>query len=565
MKEKQITIIPKKTKNLIDEETGIIVKKRVCAYARVSTDFDDQKNSFNAQLAEYESRIKRNPDWEFIKLYSDEGITGTSIKKRVGFQEMINDALNGKIDIILTKSISRFARNTVDCLKTIRELKEKGIIVQFEKENINTNDPNIEMALTIFASMAQEESKSISENVKWGVRSRMKRGVVHYYKNILGYDKLEDGSIIINNDEKEIVKQIFNLYISGYSFRQICSLMEEKGYQTGLGSKKWNISYISNILQNEKYCGDVLLQKTICRDFLTHKREKNNGCEQQYLISGNHDPIISREMFEYVQNLRKYRNENHDTQHNYNWNPFAGIIYCEDCYRHVNMVITHPNTISEKRVLTCKVVSKRKNNYIACKSKPLNYFLALNALKDAYHKYHEFDKSSLTLILKSLNVDQTLFSKYFNQRETINNKIEACKIDLKKLIASHIENPIPDYDLQYKTIKKKIDECKKELDDYEKQIYLKNENYFKQYRIAKFLIENEEISLDIVQEWLLMIIKRSDNSLRFVAGNKKMISTEKEALIPYFLSLSADYTGYATYDDLTIKYDVVNYGGNENE
>lgn len=165
METKQITIIPKKTPVQINVDTGIKVKKRVCAYARVSTDLEDQKNSFEAQLTEYESRIKKNPDWDFIKLYSDEGITGTSIKRRTGFQEMINDALDGKIDLILTKSISRFARNTVDCLQTVRDLLAHGVVVQFEKENLNTADPNIELALTIFASMAQEESKSISENV----------------------------------------------------------------------------------------------------------------------------------------------------------------------------------------------------------------------------------------------------------------------------------------------------------------------------------------------------------------------------------------------------------------
>lgn len=274
METKQITIIPKKVPTQIDVETGAKVKKRVCAYARVSTDLKDQKNSFEAQLAEYESRIKKNPDWTFIKLYSDEGITGTSIKQRAGFQEMINDALAGKIDLILIKSISRFARNTVDCLKTIRELQAHGVIAQFEKENLSTADPNIEMALTIYASMAQEESKSISENVKWGLRSRMKRGVVHYYKNILGYDKLDDGTIVVNEDEKKIILEIFNLYIAGYIIRQICKIMEERNYKTGLGKTIWNISYVADILQNEKYCGDVLLQKTVCRDFLTHKREK---------------------------------------------------------------------------------------------------------------------------------------------------------------------------------------------------------------------------------------------------------------------------------------------------
>ena len=171
-----ITVIPKKEILAINPTTGNVIKRRVAAYARVSTDLEDQKNSFNAQLEEYTTRISKNPTWEFVKLYSDKGISGTSTKHRVGFQRMIKDALDGKIDLILVKSISRFARNTVDCLKTVRELRKKNVEVYFDKESISTNDTKVDMMLTIFASFAQEESKSISENVKWGVRKRMAKG-----------------------------------------------------------------------------------------------------------------------------------------------------------------------------------------------------------------------------------------------------------------------------------------------------------------------------------------------------------------------------------------------------
>ena len=176
-----ITVIPKKQVLSINPTTGDVVKKRVAAYARVSTDLEDQRNSFNAQLEEYTTRIGKNPSWEFVKLYSDQGISGTSTKHRVGFQRMIKDALDGKIDLILVKSISRFARNTVDCLKTVRDLRKKNVEVYFDKEAISTNDTKVDMMLTIFASFAQEESKSISENVKWGVRKRMaKETAVRY-------------------------------------------------------------------------------------------------------------------------------------------------------------------------------------------------------------------------------------------------------------------------------------------------------------------------------------------------------------------------------------------------
>lgn len=561
METKQITIIPRKTPNQIDIDTGVKMKKRVCAYARVSTDLEDQKNSFEAQLIEYESRIKKNPNWTFIKLYSDEGITGTSIKHRTGFQEMINDALDGKIDLILTKSISRFARNTVDCLQTVRELLAHGVIVQFEKENLTTADSNIEMALTIYASMAQEESKSISENVKWGVRSRMKRGVVHYYKNILGYDKLDDGTIVINEDEKKIILEMYNLYIAGYTIRQICKIMEERNYKTGLGKTKWCISYVADILQNEKYCGDVLLQKTVCRDFLTHKREKNNGYEQQYLISNNHEAIVTREMFEYVKTIRKYRAENRDTKQNFNWNPFANITYCEHCFRHVQMVTTHPKTPSENRVLTCKSVPKRNENYVNCASKPLNYDLALKALTEAYFKCNEIDQEALKLVLESLSVDQSIFNKYYEKKQMLIELIEGVKDKMKDLIKRHILTPLPDYDLQYQNLKQKIIEYETMLEEHNKNTYQNNEEWFRQYRIAKFILDNETITIEIVRQCIAVIIKRKDNSLRFVVCKTKLSDEEKRALIPFWLSVEADMTGMVMLDDKTLKYDIVNYGG----
>ena len=257
----------------------------------------------------------------------------------------------------------------------------------FEKENITTEDPKLEMMLTIFASMAQEESKSISENVKWGVRNRMKRGVVHYYKNMLGYDKNEDGTISVNLEEKEIILKIFNLYISGYTLKQIAKVMMENNYLTGTGKSDWKVAYIGSILKNEKYCGDVLLQKTVCRDFLTHKREKNDGYEQQYLIrSDNHEAIVPRHIFEYVQNLRKYRDENKidDALSATYVNPFAKLLFCEHCLRPVSMVTYHIHKPWERKVLTCKAGSTKSVNYVNCSSYALDYQLALLALKEAY-------------------------------------------------------------------------------------------------------------------------------------------------------------------------------------
>lgn len=565
MEAKSITIIPRKSSIRIDSDTGLKKKKRVCAYARVSTDLDDQKNSFEAQLNEYETRIKSNPEWIFTKLYSDEGISGTSIKNRKGFLEMINDALNGQIDLILTKSISRFARNTIDCLKTVRDLNSHGVIVQFEKENITTEDPKIEMMLTIFASMAQEESKSISENVKWGVRNRMKRGVVHYYKNILGYDKLSDGSIVVNNEEKELVLKIFNLYIAGYSARQIASYLNEKQYKTGTGKSEWSVSYIFNILSNEKYCGDVLLQKTVCRDFLTHKREKNTGLEKQYLISNNHEPIITRAMFEYVQNIKSQRSKNCKEFIRENYTPVAGIMICENCLRNIRMVRTHPNTKYETKIITCKSVSKKSTKYKQCDSSPLNYELALLAISDAYSKVVTKNKMIDKLILQSLKIDDGLLDSYITQHDKLSTEIKNLQIALDRLIENQIDSPSASYENDYLLLKNKIKEANIKLQNFKTQSYQENNKTIREYQIIRYLNDEKDLNPNIVQSVFFRIIKRIDNSLRFICCDSNYSQDEIDKLLPIWLNEKPSISSIVSNDKGTLKYDIVYYGGNHNE
>lgn len=565
MKSKTITVIPKRTPSPINAETGVQIKKRVCAYARVSTDLEDQKNSFNAQLLEYETRIKRKPEWEFVRLYSDEGITGTLIRKRSGFREMIKDALNGKIDIILTKSISRFARNTVDCLQTVRDLREKGVIVQFEKEGLTTEDPNLEMILTIFASMAQEESKSISENVKWGIRSRMKRGVVHYYKNILGYDKTEDGSIIVNEEEKKIVLEIYNLYIAGYSMRQICKIMEERNYQTGVGKTTWKVSYISSILQNEKYCGDVLLQKTICKDFLSHRREKNDGCETQFLIHSNHEPIVSREMFDYVQNLKEKRCENYKTQLPANCNPFAGLMICEHCHRIVRMITAHPDTPHSKRYLTCKYISKKKEDYTSCLSSPVDYNLAMNALTAAYQKVMSEQQNIYPRLLESLKIRKADFESYSSELCSLNEELQKYNQELENLITSHIREPNPNYESDYMKIKSKQNEVKERINRFNEKSYKENAELNRLSKIIRYLSEETPISNDIVRLTFPIIIKRKDGSLRFVLSKEKSSFEELKKDLKTILNLNSIFTDEVCASGKSLTYDIVHYGGIQHE
>lgn len=251
-------------------------KRRVAAYARVSTDSDEQLSSYEAQVDFYTRHIKSNPEWEFVAVYTDEGVTGTNTKKREGFNRMVEDALAGKIDLILTKSISRFARNTVDTLTTIRSLKEKGIEVYFEKENIYTLDAKGEVMLTIMSSLAQEESRSISENVIWGKRRSMEEGKVSLaYSRFLGYEKGPDGILQIVEEEAKIIRKIYSLFLEGRTVRSIADQLTSEGIRTPAGKTQWSVSTIMSILQNEKYKGDALLQKTYTVDFLSKTDRKS--------------------------------------------------------------------------------------------------------------------------------------------------------------------------------------------------------------------------------------------------------------------------------------------------
>ena len=251
-------------------------KRRVAAYARVSTDSDEQFTSFEAQVDYYTRYIAEHSEWLFVKVYADEGISGTSTKHRVGFNEMIEDALAGKIDLIVTKSISRFARNTIDTLTTVRQLKEKGIEVFFEKENIYTLDSKGELLITIMSSIAQEESRSISENVTWGQRKRFADGKVSLpYKNFLGYRRGKDGKPQIVESEAKIVRKIYRLFLEGLTPTHIARTLTEEGIPTPGGKVIWQNSTVESILTNEKYKGDALLQKKYTVDFLSKKQKKD--------------------------------------------------------------------------------------------------------------------------------------------------------------------------------------------------------------------------------------------------------------------------------------------------
>lgn len=300
--ERTVRHIPASRPKAAGAEKRFHGRQRVAAYCRVSTDSEEQINSYTAQKAYYTQKIEESQDWELAGIFADEGITGTSMKKRKEFNRMITACKRGGIDLILTKSLSRFARNTVDCLETVRILKSKGIGVIFEKENINTLTESSEFLITLFSGFAQAESESLSSNIQLGIRMAMKEGKVNFhYRSMLGYRRGADGKPEIVPEEAEVVRRIYRRYLEGCSEGQIQKELTLDGIATAKGVKAWSHQVVHSILTNEKYAGDALLQKTFTTDCISKTVKKNTGELPQYYIKDNHPAIIPRDIYQRVQ------------------------------------------------------------------------------------------------------------------------------------------------------------------------------------------------------------------------------------------------------------------------
>ena len=335
------------------------VKRRVAGYARVSTDSDEQFTSFSAQTEYYKNLICSNPEWEFVHVYTDEGISGLNTRKRTGFKEMIDDALAGRIDLIITKSVSRFARNTVDSLKTIRELKKVGTEVYFEKENIYTFDGKGELLLTIMSSLAQEESRSISENVTWGQRRSFESGKVHLaYGRFLGYKKGKDGNPEIDKEQAVIVELIYRMFLDGKTPAYICKYLENEKFPAPGGGEKWTKTTITSILTNEKYKGHALLQKTFTTDFLEKTKKKNEGEVPQYYVEDSHPAIIDPDIWDFVQ-LELARRKKVGKAYS-GKSSLSSKLICEDCGGFYGQKVWHSTDKYRSEIWQCNAKFKNE-------------------------------------------------------------------------------------------------------------------------------------------------------------------------------------------------------------
>ena len=313
---------------IISKEKQMPKLVRVAAYARVSSDKDAMLHSLSSQVSYFSKMIQSHDSWKYVGVYSDEGMTGTKIK-RDGFQRMIRDAKAGKIDIIVTKSLSRFARNTVDCLKTIREMKAINVDIFFEEQNIHTLSANGEFLISLLAGYAQEESRQCSENTLWRVRKNFKEGKPYGGSSMLGY-KLEKGRFTVVPEEAEIVRKIFDLYLAGNGFCKIARILTNEGIKSYTG-KVWNKSTLGEIISNVTYTGNLHLQKTYRENHMTKKTMRNKGEKPLYIVEGNHEPIISQEIFDKAQEIRKAKAVGKSGKRNGPAYPFTGLIYCGEC------------------------------------------------------------------------------------------------------------------------------------------------------------------------------------------------------------------------------------------
>lgn len=467
-----VMVIPAKRQVGNNVKRGQKPKLRVAAYCRVSTDSDEQATSYEAQIEHYTEYISKNPDWVLAGIFADEGITGTNTKKRTEFNRMIDECMDGNIDMIITKSISRFARNTLDCLKYIRQLKEKNIPVFFEKESINTMDSKGEVLLTIMASLAQQESQSLSQNIKLGLQYRYQQGHVQVNHNrFLGYTKDADGHLIIDPDQAEIVRRIYREYLEGFSMDKIAAGLERDGILTGAGKAKWHTSTINKILRNEKYMGDALLQKTYTTDFLTKKRIKNNGTVPQYYVESDHEVIIPKDIFLLVQEelvrRRVVRTSKNGKRRSYSCKHcFAQMVFCGDCgefYRRV-----HWNNRGCKSIVW-RCCSRLENTGHACRSRTVNEGLleqvSIDAINQVLCEKDDFLKTLQSNIATVIRQGDTLSPEVIDERLQ-----ELQKELLKKANQKDDYDAIADEILRLRDMRKQAEVNSTRMDEQLKQI-----------------------------------------------------------------------------------------------
>ena len=461
----EIQVIERKV-GRIDRLTGTIIRERlkVGAYCRVSTDSDDQKNSYDSQVKYYTKKINDNIKWTFVDIYADEAISGTQDYKRSDFMRMIQDALDGKLDIILTKSVSRFARNTLDTLKYVRMLKERNIAVIFEEENINTLEMAGELLLTILSSVAQQESETISAHVTLGLEMKMKRGEMVGYNKAYGYnyDK-ENKTITINSEQAPIIEYIYDRYCKGIGTRTIAKELSDMEILSPKGNKRWSESTVLGIIKNPIYKGDLLMGKTYTTDAITHKRVKNYGEKNQYYVKNHHPAIINEEIWNKVQEILKKRSSIKNggrMKGNYSRKyAFSSRIFCGYCGSVFARRCWASGTKNEKRVWQC--MASVKNGMEVCpKCKGMREEVLEKCFVDAYDLLCNDDSRIIEQFMQKM---KTVAKNTSNNslKKKLENSIKDTNKKMGMIVDLHLEGNIDES--VYVSKKEELDNKKEKL------------------------------------------------------------------------------------------------------
>lgn len=468
---KTVTVIPPKNKFLVDKDK--YQQKRVAAYCRVSTDSEEQLTSYNTQKKVYTEMILSKNEWCLAGIYADEGISGTQAKKRDAFNRMIKDCLDGKIDYIITKSVSRFARNTVECLEYVRKLKERGIGVIFEEQNIDTLKTDSELYLVIYAGFAQSESESMSKNITWAVRKNFEEGKVHYnFNKLIGYRKGADGQPEIVPEEAEIIRSIFTMYLAGLTLREICDKLLAGGVETKCGKQKWSVSTIQNILRNEKYCGDAILQKTVTVDCISKAKKKNTGEAPMYYVHNCHEPIVSREDFNKVQEELIKRNsiplatqkKSMTVQSRYSRYALSEIVHCAECGTRFRRCTWKRDGVTR---VVWRCVNRLDHGVKYCKDSPTVMEDDLHdAIVRAVNRFYEEDEATYRTLLKVSMNEALGMSGGTEKIDMLTRRVDALNRKMMDLVNETVRSgeSVESKDAEFKEISDEIEQLNSQIE-----------------------------------------------------------------------------------------------------
>ncbi len=535
-----VTVIPALSPTEIKERKYKQI--RVAAYCRVSTDHEEQQNSYQVQIAYYTELINSNPEWTFAGIFADEGISGTQTKNRKEFNKMIRRCKQKKIDLVLCKSISRFARNTVDCLEYIRELKLLGIGVMFEKENINTMTMNSEFIISLYGSFAQAESESISKNVTWGVEKSFKEGKVKYsLDKMLGFRRGDDGKPVIVEEEAETVRYIYKLYLDGLSLKRIAKRLRDEGIKKWNGTTDWTAVTVYGILKNEKYAGGAVLQKTYTVDCILHKQVKNNGEKDKYIVYDCHPAIIERDTYNRVQQeltrrgAISKRSPKAETEQGHYASKYAlsDILICGDCgtpYRRVTW------TSHGHKLIVWRCINRLDYGNRYCHDSPsINeeklHNAIVYALNSAYadgEKMLETIKQNITAVM----IDKDISSAESDRIKSRLLEISEAKDGLIRLITSgavdedSLDKEFEDLITEEKFLKQTIADLKHSTDIGEEKRYHMMSAFEELQKSKCCMTQYDEVTVRKVIE-CIRVLSKTEIQVIFKGGFEMNVSVEK--------------------------------------